>query len=269
MSKGRRMRFTVNNWDEETKEKLLKEEKFSYIVLGEELAPTTGTPHLQGYAEFTGAYGFAQFAKKYGLHFETCQASSESNIEYCKKDGIFIERGTPKGGPAAGAKATKEKYAKIIKQAEEGKLEEIKEENPEIYLRCYTTLNKIKQSHMIALPQIDIENYWICGAPGVGKSKKAREMAGDTFYPKQLNKWWDGYLNEDWVIIDDWEIDCKLDHHLKIWADRYDFIGETKGGSLRIRPKHIVVTSNYTINDCFIERSLNEAISRRFKVISL
>lgn len=263
------MRFTVNNWTEEQKHDILNEERFSYVIVGEEIAPSTGTPHLQGYAEFPKVTKFGVFAKKYHLHFETCQASSEANIEYCKKDGIFQERGIPKGGPKKGGEVEQERWARNINLAESGNLEELKRIDPDAYTRSYKTYKQMAVDHMKPIPEIELDNYWICGAPGIGKSRKAREMTNGVFYPKQLNKWWDGYQGEEWVIIDDYELDCKLDHHLKIWSDRYDFIAETKGGSLRIRPKHIVVTSNYSINDCFLERSANEAIKRRFKLIDM
>lgn len=251
---------------------MLKEEKFSYVVIGEEVGES-GTHHLQGYAEFTKPAKWAPLAKKFKMHCEVARGTALQAIEYCKKDGIFVERGESRGdggaiGGKIGGEMEKQRWRGIIRMAEEGKLEELKEVEPEVYVRCFTTLNKIKQSHMAALPELEhLENMWIWGEPGVGKSRMAREKAGGVFYPKALNKWWDGYLGEDWVIIDDYEKDCHLDHYIKIWGDRYDFIGETKGGSLRIRPKHIIVTSNYSIDEVFQEETLREAVKRRFKGI--
>lgn len=260
---ARRIVFTKNNWTQEDKEALLSECKFSYVIIGEEVGEQ-GTPHLQGYAEFEKKAKWAPIAKKYKMFCELARTQKEA-IEYCKKGGNFEERGTPR---LEGGEAEKSRWRKIIQQAEEGKLEEIKEENPEVYLRCYTTLNKIKQSKMAAIPELEnLDNLWLWGPPGVGKSRTARDTA-KVFYPKPLNKWWDGYQYEDFVIIDDWEKDCHLGHYIKIWADRYDFIAETKGGSMRIRPKHIIVTSNYSPDECFLGEELS-AVRRRFRVIKI
>ena len=40
-----------------------------------------------------------------------------------------------------------------------------------------------------------------------------------------------------------------LHHHLKIWSDRWGFIGETKGGAVAPSHRWLVVTSNYSIAD--------------------
>ena len=52
--------------------------------------------------------------------------------------------------------------------------------------------------------------------------------------PKLNNKWWDGYQSQKVVIMEDVDKETVkfLHHHLKIWADRWGFIGETKGAQL-------------------------------------
>ena len=56
--------------------------------------------------------------------------------------------------------------------------------------------------------------------------------------PKLNNKWWDGYQSQKVVIMEDVDKETVkfLHHHLKIWADRWGFIGETKGARLPHSP---------------------------------
>ena len=78
-----------------------------------------------------------------------------------------------------------------------------------------------------------------------------------------------GWLsNEDYVLIDDIEpVHHVLGHHIKQWADHYPFTAEQKGTSIRIRPKVIVITSNYTIDEIWTG-TMAEAIKRRFIVVN-
>lgn len=111
-----------------------------------------------------------------------------------------------------------------------------------------------------------LQNEWWWGPAGSGKTSKAwREYP--ELYVKPLNKWWDGYDNQEVVLIDDWDPrqEC-LTQKLKQWADRYPFPAETKGSSMTIRPKKIIVTSNYSIEECFTLSQDIDAIRRRFKV---
>lgn len=54
---------------------------------------------------------------------------------------------------------------------------------------------------------------------------------------------------------------------MKQWADHYTFKANQKGSQLLIRPERIVVTSNYSIEECYPEKQDSEPLRRRFKVI--
>ena len=111
---------------------------------------------------------------------------------------------------------------------------------------------------------------WFSGPAGVGKSHDVRtycKLAGIGMYEKAANKWWDGYANEEVVLLDDVHTDDKgwLAKFLKLWSDAYAFKAETKGGMLNIRPQHFIVTSNYDITDFAIHEEDRPALLRRFK----
>nr|WQA30160.1 MAG: rep protein [Cressdnaviricota sp.] len=110
----------------------------------------------------------------------------------------------------------------------------------------------------------ELQNQWLWGEAGTGKTRTAWEQ-NPNLYVKSINKWWDGYNDQETVLLDDWDPKHEiLTQHLKTWADRYPFRAETKGSSMMIRPKKIIVTSNYSIDECFPNPEDANAIKRRF-----
>ena len=266
MSRSRNFCFTHNNYLDTNVEDSLE---CRYIVYGKEQS-ASGTPHLQGFVTFATLKTIKQaIAALPGSHVEV-SVTVAAAIAYCKKDGVFQERGTPpldqsqKG--MAGKASEKRRWEDIYSAAREGRTDEIPAEV------LFKHRDLIKKHRFDALRErqltdVETENLWYWGPSGTGKSRKARADHPDCFL-KMCNKWWDGYIDQEVVLIEDFDVDhAKLVHHLKIWGDRYPFPIEVKGGSYTIRPQQIIVTSNYSPDQIWERAADLEPIMRRFKII--
>jgi len=261
--------FTINNYDEEN-EVIPDESEYEYMVIGKEIGEE-GTPHLQGYVCFKNKKRFrAVKLLMPRAHLEVMRGTPEQASNYCKKDGEWASNGTcPKSQGSAGGKATKEKYQRTILHAKKREMDKIEDEAPDLYLRFYSTLKRIGKDNPAEVKDLDVlDNEWIYGEPDTGKSRTARrENPG--FYDKSLNKWWEGYQGEEVVVIDDLDKETAkwMGNFLKRWADHYPFPAEEKFGAKVLRPRKIVVTSNYSIDELFgHDEQLCKALKRRFKV---
>lgn len=265
MSRSRGYCFTLNNWTPEDTEALVKVE-CQYLVYGKEVGEE-GTPHLQGYVYFKSLKSFKQIKTLLGdrYHIEAQRGSTEQAADYCKKDGDFHEVGVVPMSQKKKGEAGKRVYEEAFELAKQGKIDEIPEP---LRTRFYGTYKRIRADHQVvpeALPTLEHEWYW--GESGTGKTRKAREENPGA-YLKNPNKWWCGYVDQAVVVIDEWAPthEC-LAPHLKQWADHHPFCAETKGASLCIRPKKIIVTSNYSPEQCFPKEEDLEPIRRRFHVV--
>ena len=93
MSRGRNWIFTINNYDNDVIQRLKGLEQVCvYMVVGKEIAPTTNTPHLQGFVQFRVPKRQNQVKLMLGgsPHVELAR-DVESCILYCMKEGDYFE----------------------------------------------------------------------------------------------------------------------------------------------------------------------------------
>jgi len=272
-TKAKHWTFTIINPNDAHISKFEDIKEFTqYWIYGREVAPTTGTPHLQCYLvgkkQITLPTMRRWFGTNDGSTFAVSMGTPEQNKVYCSKDGDFVEWGTlPEARSKAGGEATKKKWETIAKNAKEGKLDVICEENPKEFVSNYRTLKQIGFDFQAKPANLKEPcGEWIFGETGIGKSFTARKENPDA-YIKPMNKWWDHYNNEAVVIIEDMSPNYgqSMEYFMKIWPDCYAFPAEIKNHIVSIRPTKIVVTSQYHPKDIWTGEAL-DAILRRFKL---
>lgn len=262
MARTRNFRFTLNNW--EPRHELLLESlpSVKYIVFGREIAPSTGTRHLQGFVQFDHGRTISAVRKQLaGAHVDTAEFPVEA-AAYCKKDGDYIEIGTPPTSNESKGKEEKARWETAWKKAKEGNLEEI---DADIRIRSYHTLKRIRQDFQPSVAHLEtVCGLWIQGESGCGKTHAAFQSYPELF-SKPRNIWWDGYQREPVVLLDDVDkYDVALGGKLKHWADKFSFIAEVKGGSMKIRPEKLIITSQYSIEEIWQDEETRLALNRRF-----
>jgi len=239
-----------------------------YCVVGLETCPTTGREHYQGYVVWNTKTRFTALKKKYNpaVHWEAAKGTHAQNYDYCTKEGKFNEYGeVPRN---LGGEMEKERWKIARGSAVLGQLDDV---DDQIFITHYRNLKAIRNDAIKVLDNLpDTCGIWYYGVPGSGKSHRARELAGDQLYLKACNKWWDGYQGQENVLIEDMDpTHAYMAHYLKCWTDKYPFTGEVKSATLSsIRPKQIIITSNYTLDEIFASCAEIDttALKRRFKV---
>lgn len=261
MSRQENWCFTLNNYSEDEYASLLETLKeCRYFIVGKEVGDG-GTPHLQGYACFPRRYTFNALRNKFGsrYHLEGARGTPRQNREYCSKGGDFAEGGElPEVGAAnhhnrgrteARIEAAK-RFRSCLARGNRG-LVEFADSFPDEWV--YNGLNMLRNTQSlitpIERPNIDVE--WVYGQPGVGKSRYAHDKFPEAYIKEPRTKWWNGYLQEKEVIIDDFGPNGIDINHLLRWFDRYKCLVETKGGMVSLYADKFIVTSNFHPEELF------------------
>lgn len=253
-----------------TKPDFPENKDISYFIAGEEKCPKTGKIHYQSYISLAKRYRMKALKKLVQddtVHVEKCKGNEQQNIAYCKKDGnIYREFGAPK------KQGKRNDILALRDHFKNGKrMREALEEDT----LCNTVAKYQKFARMVELvystprsEMTELHIYW--GVSGAGKSHRAQAEGGDNAYYKPLGKnsqWWDGYEQNDVVIIEDFRGEIPLSTMLRL-ADKYPMRVPVKGGYAQFNSKKIIITSNIAPEDFWNNQQKGyqasfEAIRRR------
>ena len=230
-SRSRRWCFTLNNYTDAQETAIQAWKNVKYLVIGREVGES-GTPHLQGFVIFDLMKALGQLKELLPqAHWEITKAKSKLAADYCKKDKNFREIGV------LSKQGERNDLAAACRALMDGaSMAEVASENPTTYVKFYRGLKEFAMLMVKKYEHTGVRGLWIYGPPGTGKSRYARTFGN--IYLKSQNKWWDGYDNQEVIVLDDIDTGgVALGHLLKIWTDRYACAGETKGGTINLRHK--------------------------------
>ncbi|AJP36387.1 replication-associated protein [Avon-Heathcote Estuary associated circular virus 9] len=262
--KHRSYSFTLNNYTDDEVFALTSmcepiNRGVKYLIFGKEIAPTTGTPHLQGCIIFTSPRSFKALKKVVPFNRANYKPtiSEPGSARYCKKDGDVYEYGTP---PKQGKRSDIENVRDILTSG--GNIRDV--------VSTATSIQSVRMAEIHLKYFEKKRNWkptvrWYYGATGTGKSKTAYEECDehDPYVAMSTGKWFEGYDAHTHVIIDDMRKDFMKFHELLRMLDRYAFMVECKGGSRQFLATDIYITSCYAPDEMFESREdVNQLIRR-------
>jgi len=272
-SRSRNYVFTLNNYtdiEELSLRSLSDNDHVRYVVFGREKGQA-GTPHLQGYIEFSTPRSLSAAKAFPGLaraHFAVRRGTSRQASDYCKKDGDFCEYGT------LSVQGKRTDISTVRSVALAGGMREVV-----LGDFNYQDIRIAEKVLSYAEPGRDSDAitrvYVFYGEAGSGKSLKAMTEAFAEFgeekvyIKKEGSKWWDGYDAHPCVILDDFRSSWwSLTYMLGV-MDRYAFRVEFKGGMRQLRAKCIYITCISAPSDWYAHASgePEQQVTRRIAAV--
>lgn len=216
-------------------------EAMDYCIVGREVAPTTGTVHLQCYVHWVNPKSMARMRSLFaGAHLSVALGTPQQNKVYCSKEEVIFEHGEP---PAQGERTDQDAIRTLLSQG--ANMRQIAEVAPNAgALRLAVNWMRMHE------PPRDItqppEVRWYYGSSGSGKTRSAMAWLGrDTYICLDKAKWWDGYDQHEGVLIDDFrEKWCTYNRLLQL-LDRYPVRLEVKGGTRQLHATKIAITAPF------------------------
>lgn len=267
--------FTINNWNEEDVANLhllIKTGEARYFLFGKELAPSTGTPHLQGYIQFEDGKRKKQVSKMLlsRASIRSAHGDYASNDEYCKADGDYTSAGIPKKTFALKkTKVEKLNPKEVLQVGSLRNLLAVREDLNTTGIKLAQAVFTFAERKRNWKPEV----IWFCGASGQGKSRFSLLYATvkhgeDEIYKNVGTRWFDGYDAHECIILEEFRGYLPVATILTIF-DRYECRLEVKGGFRQCLAQTIIVNSVAHPSKVFEKKDWPEVERRISRIITV
>ena len=201
-----------------------------YLIWELEIAPDTGTPHVQGYVRMNNRQRLTQMKTHIcqTAHLEIARGSEQENKDYCSKErngddwgefGEFDQLQRP------GRRTDLEDITQQIIQG--APLREIALKYPSQWVRYHQGLQSL---HRMSLPEATtcraISTTILWGVSGVGKTHRVRTTFPNGYVAIPGRDPWASYLNQEVLIFDEFNPDLwpiqMMNHYLDKWPLQLD-----------------------------------------------
>lgn len=245
-------------------------DSITYYCYQQEIAPSTGKLHYQGYLEVQKKITLSGLKKliHFSPHLEISRGSAQQAVEYCSKvesavPGSFIEYGQRLVESTESKRSDLEELLASIKA---GKSDlQIIEERPS-NIRHLKYIDKIRIMYAPTNSLRDVVVYYIWGPPGTGKSMYVWNKVSGQSYSKPLvtstQIWWEDYVGQSIVWLDDFYYEFYSLPFLLTLFDKYPLSLQKKGGCIPAAFTTVYITTNSA-------PPKNQALLRRLTIISL
>lgn len=218
--------YCYTSWSEPKPE----EGKWRYYCYGIEKCPTTNREHYQGFIIFNRTHRLVGAKKILGAgndcHLESRRGTRQQAREYCRKEGEFREFG----------EFEQLTMAELFKQD----IKYLKEEYPAFYCRYYKGLQLLQSK---GEKWRDVSVYIIWGPTGTFKTRSCMEK-DDIYKLDPPYTWWDGYMGESKILIDDYRDGAINTGPLLNICDGYRLRLEVKGSHTWANWNEVYITTN-------------------------
>ncbi|XP_078679477.1 uncharacterized protein LOC144915107 [Branchiostoma floridae x Branchiostoma belcheri] len=148
-----RWSFTLNNYGDDDLARLrnIDPAAIKFMVVGAEVSPTTGKPHLQGYVNFSRKVRTPQVKGHLGdrCHVEKAVGNDHDNERYCSKDGNVVVR---MGHPIRQGQRNDLTDATNVLQENDGDLSALAQEMPETFVCHHRGLRPMSRTPACSRP---------------------------------------------------------------------------------------------------------------------
>lgn len=247
MSRSRRYQLTINNTTDDDIDRFMSDlSKIRYFccISGK---GDNETFHTHIFVVYKMARTFKTIKDlNPRAHIEKCKGNIDSNITYFQDHhdlDTFYEYGDR---PKQGKRNDIHDATELIKNG--ATMREVAIDHPVAFVkyhRGFTAFKSCMYKHRDSKPTV----IWYYGATGTGKTRSAVEKSS-SHYIKDHTQWWDGYEQQDVIIIDDFDGKWPYRDFLRL-LDRYKYQGQMKGTYIPINSKFIIITCEFHPNHIY------------------